>query len=141
MAREVRDQWILEVLGFDVEEAADWGGKLTPIWTGAKARVDQGFAALQRELKAVDDPDVQQLADFGLNGVTDRDSVRLMAALMDADNGRGTDKLVAAIDRFRSFLDGSPIVDLIEDNPFGVTIPLRAQLGSALDIIASKIAA
>jgi hypothetical protein len=141
MANDVRDQWIFDVLGVDVEAAADWGGKLTPIWTGAKARVDQGFDALQRALKAIDDPDVQQLADFGLNGVTNRESVNLMAALMDADSGRGTDKLVVAIDRFRSFLDGSLIVDLLEDNPLGVVVPLRAQLGSALDIIASKIAA
>ena len=141
MANDLQDQWILDVLGFDVKEAPNWGGKLTPIWAGAKARVDKGFEGLQRALKAVDDPDMQQLFDFGLNTVTNRESVKLMAGLMDADSGRGTGKLVAAIDGFRSFLDGSPFVDLVEDNPFGVAVPLRVQLGSALDIIASRIAA
>ena len=141
MANDVHDQWILDVLGFDAKEARNWGGKLMPIWTGAKARADKGFAGLQRALKALDDPDAHQLLDFGLNTVTDRESVKLMAALMDADSGRGTGKLVAAIGQFRSFLDGSPFVNLLEKNPFGVAVPLRVQLGSALDIIAWKIAA
>jgi hypothetical protein len=141
IAQDVQNEWVLKVLGVDVKRAAARGGKLTPIWTDAKERVDQGFDQLQRALRAVDDPDAQQLADYGLNGVTSRVSVKLMAALMEADSGRGTGNLVVAIDRFRNFLDGSPIVDLIEDNALGVKIQLREELGSALDTIAAKIAA
>ena len=141
MARDDQVKWVHDTLDYDVKEAASWGGKLAPIWTGAKERADQGFDALQRALRDAGDPDLIQIADYGLHGVTDRQSVPLMTALMEADSGNGTDKLVVAIERFRNFLDGSPIVDLLEDNPFGVAIPLRKELGTALDVIAGRIAA
>jgi hypothetical protein len=143
MDRNVCDSWILAVLDVDVTAiaAAAASGKLTPIWTGAKERVDQGFDALQKALRAANDPDLLQLAEYGLNSITDRQSVKLMAALMEADSGGDTRKLVAAINSFRDFLDGSAIVDLLEDNPLGVKVSLRTQLGPALDIIASRIEA
>jgi hypothetical protein len=49
-------------------------------------------------------------------------------------------KVVSAVDEYRDFLDGAPIVDLIEGNPFGVKVPLRATLGPVLQEIA-RIAA
>jgi hypothetical protein len=40
--------------------------------------------------------------------------------------------VIDAVHSYRDFLDGAPIVDLIENNPFGVTVPMRATLGGAL---------
>ena len=59
---------------------------------------------------------------------------QLMAALREADSGRdgALPKVRDAVQDYRDFLDAAPIVDLIEDNPFGVSVPLRKMLGAAL---------
>ncbi len=142
MAKTDKDEWVLNVLGIDMELAGvDHGGKLAPIWTDAKERLDNSLEQLQRALKAVDDPDAQQLAEYGLNGITDRASVKLMAALLDADNGGDTAKLQVAIAGFRQFLDGAAIVDLLENNELGIKVPIRTQLEPALNVIEARIAA
>ena len=40
--------------------------------------------------------------------------------------------------KFRELL-ASPVADLLEDNPFGVPVPLRAVLGPALDTLAASL--
>jgi hypothetical protein len=130
--------WITRVLGFSFAKTQGGGRprpKLLPIWMDAKERVDSGIEKLQHALRDADDEDLAQIAEFGLYGATEGETVRLMAALREADTGAdgALDKLREAVSDYRDFLEGAPIVDLIEDNPFGVAVPLRHTLGAALD--------
>jgi hypothetical protein len=132
-----RQEWIKRVLGVDLPAAGSAAGpraKLMPVWTDAKEAVDSGIDKLQQALRAADDDDLRQIAEFGLFGATQGQTVRLMAALREADSGRdgALPKVRDAVQDYRDFLDAAPIVDLIEDNPFGVSVPLRKMLGAAL---------
>ena len=135
-------QWMQRVLGVRVGAAAGAaaapGGprpKLTPIWMGAKEEIDAGISKLQDALRKTADDDLVQIAEFGLYGATQGETVKLMAALRVADGGSegALSKLLDAVGDYRDFLDGAPIVELIEDNPFGVKVPIRKTLGAALD--------
>ncbi len=132
---EQRD-WIKSVLGIDLSAGKTVGPrpKLLPIWIDAKERVDTSIGKLQDALRAADDDDLAQIAEFGLYGVTEGESVRLMVALREADSGAedGREKVLDAVSDYRDFLDGAPIVDLLENNAFGVVVPLRKTLGTAL---------
>ena len=147
MATNEQSKWVERVLGVAMPMAAPPSGpraKLLPVWIDAKEDVDAGIGKLQAALKATQDEDLQQIVEYGLYGATTGQAVRLMAALRDADASNDPamlKKLGGAVASYREFLAGAPIVDLIEDNPFGVTVPLRRVLGGALDELERQIAA
>jgi hypothetical protein len=135
--------WVKRVLGIEITVIATVSGaqgltgprpKLTPIWIDAKEEVDAGISRLQAALRETGDDDLEQIAEFGLFGASDGENVALMVALREADTGAegGLDKVESAVADYKDFLDGAPIIDLIENNPFGVTVPLRKTLGGAL---------
>jgi hypothetical protein len=135
--------WIGRVLGVTAGSADAPHGPLLPLWLDAKDEVDAKLGHLQGSLRGFGDPDLDRIAEFGLNGVTGTSSVGLMVALREAD-APGADaaarrKLAGAIDSYRAFLDGSEVVKLIDDNPFGVAVGLQATLGRALDTLASSL--
>lgn len=137
--------WIKRVLGteFPVRAAAKQVPPLMPIWRDAKEAVDAGIGKLQDALRAEDDEDLQVIVDFGLFGIGKQENVRLMAALLDADKA-GTAgalaKVVDAVEDYQAFLEASPVVALLERNPFGVAVPMRRTLGGALAEIARHAA-
>jgi hypothetical protein len=141
-------EWVKRVLGIDLPGAAQGGAvkrgaPLMPIWLAAKEEVDTGIGKLQDALRQSDDEDLHAIAEFGLYGATRGQTVQLMAALTDADKSHSPEalaKVVNAVDDFRDFLDGAPIVDLIENNPFGVAVPMRQTLGAALAELARHAA-
>ena len=142
-------EWVLRVLGVTVDRAsagpaAPAPEALLPLWLEAKEAADTGIEQLQRALREIDDPDFRQIAEYGLNGATTGQSTKLMVALREMSGEASPQtraKLESAIQSFRDFLSGSPIVRLLEDNPFGVAVPIRRTLGSALDEIERSIAA
>ena len=140
--------WIHRVLKVAVAGAGKtaWTpkGPLLPIWVAAKESADDGIGKLQDALRGQDDDDLNTIVEFGLYGATTGQAVKLMAALRNADAqpSPGTySKVADAVEDFRDFLDGAPIVDLIEENPFGVAVPLRRTLLPALDELARRSAA
>lgn len=144
MADAAQQAWVLRVLGIGGE--ATPGGprpKLLPIWMEAKETVDAGIDKLQSALRAEADEDLEQIAEFGLFGASEGENVRLMVALREADGGnpKGLEKVLDAVEDYEAFLDGAPIIDLIEDNPFGVKVPLRQTLGAALKELRSLASA
>lgn len=148
MVTNEQSKWVERVLGVAAPLPAAFPSgprpKLLPLWTDAKEDVDAGIGKLQAALKATGDEDLLQIVEYGLYGATTGQAVRLIAALRDADakDEPGTRaKAAGAIASYRDFLAGAPIVDLIEDNPFGVTVPLRRVLGGALDELDRQIAA
>jgi hypothetical protein len=145
-----REDWIRRVLGVELSKGrlgaaapvraarnvpAKPRAPLMPIWVKAKEEVDVGIGRLQNVLRGFDDGDLNAITEFGLYGVTDRANVRLMTALTEADLGASPEALrrvVDAVGEFRAFLDVAPIVELLENNPFGVQVPMRRTLEAAL---------
>ncbi|HSU05843.1 MAG TPA: hypothetical protein VLI93_09740 [Acetobacteraceae bacterium] len=150
-ADDSQNAWVLRVLGVAVGGAAANSsaparspGELLPLWSEAKEATDKGIEQLQHALRGLDDPDFQKIAEYGLNGATTGQSTNLIVALREMDSAatpRNRAKLQGAVQAFREFLDGSPIVHLLEDNPFGVVVPIRDSLGPVLDEIQRAIAA
>lgn len=139
-------EWVSRVLGVPMPDPA--GGPATPLlplWLDAKDDVDARLGRLQGALRGFGDPDLDRIAEYGLNGVTGTRSVGLMVALREADapgaDGRARRKAADAISAYRSFLDDSDVVQLIDSNPFGIEVGLKTTLGRALDTIARQIAA
>jgi len=147
MATAQQAAWVERVLGIRAGGAARPAGPWTqvlPIWRDAKETVDRDITRLQASLKAVGDDDLDQIAEYGLYGVTTGEAVRLIAALHDADAKGGAPdaraKLSRALEDYRGFLDGAPIVDLLERNDWH-PVPLRKVLGGALDDMKKALAA
>jgi hypothetical protein len=105
--------------------------------------VDGQIAALQKALLASDDEELQEIGQYGVNGITGNFKVKLMAALMGVEAGRDADraKLAALVPQFRAHLDSSERIAACDDNPFGVTVSIRATLGPALDRLARSLGA
>ena len=140
-------EWIAHVLGLAVGIEADSPPvgpfkPTLPLWTAAKEQADTTIGKLQRALLDDGDDYLRRIAEFGLNGATDRKSVGLMVALREVDakpTEASRTNAIEAAEAMRDFLDSSPLVGLIETNPFGIAVPLRSVLGKALDDIAGVL--
>ena len=137
--------WVQRVLDVSVGIGAAAKGPsvpLLPIWVDAKEELDGDIDKLQRALRDDGDEELSAIADYGLHGVTNGQSVRLMAALRDADSQKSNEALATAADAvqaFRDFLGASPGISVIEENPFDLKVPVRAKLGGALDEISKAM--
>ncbi len=113
-------------------------GNAMDLWTSAKGEVDKGIEKLQSVLKGYGSPDLDRIAEFGLNGITAGVQSRLMAALFDFQRASGEARTGAAQtlrDRARearSLIEKDPVIALCDDNPFGVPVAIRSTLGNAL---------
>lgn len=117
------------------------------IWTTAKESTDSALSALQSKLRQFSDPDLERIAEHGLNGITEGNQTALMKHLIDfrqaapADRAKAGAALVAQGQEYRAFLAASDLVSLCEKNPFGVAVDLRGPLGRALDDIDRAVGA
>jgi hypothetical protein len=115
---------------------------LLPIWIAAKEDLDGDIDKLQRALRDDGDEGLLRIAEYGLHKVTDVNSVRLMVALREADSVKSSEAVAKAYDAvqaFRSFLASSSGVEIIEDNPVDVDVPVRKKLGTALEQLAGAM--
>lgn len=147
-----QDAWIARVLGVALRRAApplpprpravvSVGGRA--LWAQARDSVNEQIEALRGHLRGVDDPELQRIAEFGLNGATGKLSVGLMAALVEADAGatpQARKKARDAVATYRAFLGQDALVRLLDENPF-VPINIRGTLGSALAELDQALAA
>ncbi len=116
---------------------------LLPIWIAKKEELDGDIDRLQRALRDDGDEGLLRISEYGLYKVTEGNSVRLMAALREADAAKSNEavaKAYAAVAAFRTFLASSPGVDIIENNPVDVPVPVRETLHAALDELSSAMA-
>jgi hypothetical protein len=117
------------------------------IWRAAREKVGAEIGALCVHLSGTTDPELQRIATFGLNGATGKLSVSLLVALSEADAATADQRPVALakardlIGDYRSFLQQNRLVRLLDENPFGVTVSIRATLGAALTAIDQALAA
>jgi hypothetical protein len=146
---EAKREWVARVLNVKLASPDNLSGNgvhgpLMPIWVKAKDEVDSRLTALQHLLRQFGDPDLDRIAEFGLNGATGKKSVGLMAALSEADapgvDANARKKLASAIEGYRAFLNEDAVVGLLDENPFGASPQVRKTLGGALDTLAQRIA-
>ena len=115
------------------------------IWREAREEVGAQLTKLQGNLRQTGDPQLVRIADYGLNGITKRLQVGLQTALIEVDQAAGPARARAAakaktmVDEYVNFLKTDPAVELLDTNPFGVTVSLRDTLGKALDTLAKAL--
>lgn len=131
-----------------VAPAAAPSGDADPlvIWRDAKELIDVDVSTLQNALRDVDDPNVQRIVEFGLNGITDGNQVAMMRTLM-AYNGASAEARAPAgravleqVSAYRNFIQNDPIISMCEANPFGVTLNIKPPILAALSKIEQAIA-
>lgn len=108
------------------------------LWRDSREAVMERLSQLQDALRKHDDRRLHEVADKGLNGITNRLQVGLHVALLEYDRATGADRrrlgttAIAAVDEFDKFLKTEPLVPLIDKNPFQVTVGLQTDLVAAL---------
>jgi hypothetical protein len=116
------------------------------MWREFKERVDQQVSALQQALKGFDHPDLNRIADAGLNGVTGGLQVQLQRALLEYDSAssderpRAESALIKAATEYETFLNTDKMIALCDNNPFGVDVAIQATLTEGLRRIRGSLA-
>ena len=108
------------------------------VWQTASDSIDLQISALQSKLKGSDDPELQEIGEFGLNAITGNRRVRVMAAMRDLDGldsppDKGTiSKVSKTIEELESHIDNDDRIAAVDNNPFGVTVSVAKSISSAL---------
>lgn len=153
MAKPGQDEWIGRVLGITAPRAGGGTGTAFPAswdkaaktWQSAIEKVDGQISKLQDKLRDSPNPQLQGIAERGMNDITGNYKVKMMAAvrnLADADQQRLARLGPAVSDLigdFQDFLDKDVRVALCDKNPFGVPIGMRDTLGPALAALADAL--
>jgi len=155
MATEVQNDWVSRVLGVsssggdadDPEPTLETLG-LEPVdlWDAAVADfrtatevVDGQITALQKALREEFDPELDEVADMGLNAMTQNTRVPMQVALMEAGTGSlaklksAAPKLSKAIAAFRGVLTSDPRIILCDKDDYDCGVAISATYGPALD--------
>jgi hypothetical protein len=123
---------------------ATWRGLLTD-WRSALEQLDGQIAELQKALRRQKQPELDKIAEFGLNAVTGNHKVRLMAALHEVgsnDIAKLAERHVALRQQFQAFLahiETDRKVAACDSNPFGVHVAIQDTLTPALSAIISYL--
>jgi len=152
-ASQTQSDWVTRVLGVspgsqqqDLPHDQRRWAAVKAIWFGASNAVDAQIAALQAALRDSGDPEYQEIAELGLNGVTGTFKVPLLAAMQDIDRAGGQPdagligKLRQVIAGFLDHLTSDPRVDAVDDNDLGVPVHVADTLIPALEELDAALA-
>ncbi|MGC8477917.1 MAG: hypothetical protein ACP5NP_16320 [Acetobacteraceae bacterium] len=167
-----QDEWVLRVLqvavgtgggtseqGSAETEEEEFGADLkelgldvSDIWKAARSAfqeatesVDAQISLLQKELRESDEADLQEIAEFGLNGLTANTRVPLLAALAQAGDGSATSlkkaapRIEQAATAFIKQLSTDPRVAACDENPFGVPMAIVPTYQDAIDQLLNAV--
>lgn len=113
-------------------------------WNAAVEAVGRQLAQLGTALRATGDPRCLRIAEYGLSGLTQRESVGMRAALLECQANPAEPKhrarLVAAIAAWRKLLAENALVPLLERNPLGVACAIRQPLDAWLQALEAAAA-
>ncbi|MFA3916679.1 hypothetical protein [Ruegeria hyattellae] len=132
----------LKTLKADLEGADALLVSPREIWRDAKEGIDASITQLQSVIKGFSDPVLDRIAKSGLNGVTEGNQTALSKAMLEFEAAKGADRKKAAkalasqAAAYKQFLENDPVIELCENNPFNVNLPIRKKLGGALAKIA-----
>jgi hypothetical protein len=150
MAVEEKSAWVKRVLGAEIggRTAASPGTRrqrVLPIWASAKEAVDGQLAALQKALRDYGEPVGLDVAERGLPGWTNNTLVPMTAALMQLDMGGDVPSpghvktALSRVAAFRQKALADPVIETLENNPYGVKVAIRSTLTGALDRIEAAL--
>jgi hypothetical protein len=138
--------WIEQVLGFKFPaelkpDKPDLGRRwqlACQAWRAASAAVDAQISALQTVLRSSGDPDLMEIAEFGLNAVTGNHKVRLTGMLLELGDAsppvvqQSGSKALALLSQFQTHIETDKRVAACDSNPSPVRVSIRATIGPAL---------
>ena len=107
-------------------------------WLDAVDKVNAQLNSLRAELLNQEDSELKQIAEYGLNAVTDNHRVPLQASIINVDKavGQAKAKFIVKtrefVEEFRDHIDTDEQVEACDENPFGVAVTIRNSLGGAL---------
>jgi hypothetical protein len=169
-AAGIKAAWVQRVLGVAIGGAAtqrptgarrpggagDWAGA-RQAWQDANDAVNDQINALRSTLRdRVKSPDddiedyvdvLTEIAENGLNSITENHRVRLMAAVMEIGTGEPAQiqasgaKTLSQIQAFQTFLADSEKITVCDANPFGANVAIRDTLGPPLQRLAAVLQA
>jgi hypothetical protein len=149
MASQAQAEWVLRVLGVEPTPVVGGDARAIPAaiqaWRAASERVDGQVAALQVALRQSDDPDLHEIAEFGMAALSGGNRTRLMALLVelertDAPSLSLLKRAAGVAGEFRAHIASDPRVRGFDTNPFGVAVSIRTTLTPALEQIESAAA-
>jgi uncharacterized protein involved in exopolysaccharide biosynthesis len=151
-----RREWIRRVLGIDLTSGdqpriapaaagdsqladakiAEALAAIRQIWQDASDKVDAQITALQATLRGTEDDELHEIAEYGLNALTEGKKTRVLVAIHTMGDGAnlqqsGT-KALSAFTQFREHIETDERVRAFDENPFGVAVALRQTLTPAL---------
>lgn len=121
-------------------------GEFRKSWPGTKQfwfetleSVDEQIEKLASTLRATDDAELHEIAEFGLNAVTGDFRVPVARAVLELDVvndeflSLAAQQLTTAVADFRAHVNSSDEIMACDENPFNVKVAIRATLGQAFD--------
>ena len=158
-----KDAWVRRALGVQLSAAAGAAGGAVSWQTARQAWQDANDAVndqinglrkvlLDRAKSGDDDADeyaeaLTDIAENGLNAVTENHRVKLMAAVMALGDGstasmaKNGATALGLIEEFTTFLDGSEKIEVCDANPFGAPVSIKATLTPPLQQMAAAVRA
>lgn len=145
---DAKNAWVARVLGVSFGVSSDGGldwPALREAFDHAVSDVDKQIEALQTSMKNSGDETLEEIAEFGMNGLTGNHRVPLMAKLLEIDQGGsaaiGTlgPAVIKLAEDFKAYLETDERVEVCDDNPFGVAVSIRSTLGAALGQLAAEL--
>ena len=113
-------------------------------WNTAVETVGRQLAQLGAALRATGDPRCVRIAEYGLSGLTQRESVGMRVALLecqaDAAEPKHRARLVAAIAAWRKLLAENALLPLLARNPLGIACAIRQPLTAQLQALEAAAA-
>ena len=117
--------------------------ELLALFRDAKETVDEGLNRLRAAMVDTGDEDLERIAEIGMFGMTNGEGVGLMKALLELRGARPEQREAAtkaardSAVAYKQAVFRHKLVDLVDDNPWGIAVGIKATLGPALDRIAS----
>ena len=153
MAKPEQNAWVERVLGVAVQAGSEPSVSgsndvqaAIAAWREASEAVDSQIEALAQALRQTGDPELADIAEFGLNAVTGDHKVPLMAALFDVGSGSPENmgkvkaKALAMVQAFQTHIDTDDRVAVCDNNPAQIPVSVRATLGPSLRQLAAALA-
>ncbi len=115
------------------------------LWLTAVDNVNDQLSRLRVELLNQEDSELSQIAEFGLNAVTDNHRVPLQASILNVDKASGPSKAKFIVqtrefvEEFKDHIETDEQVEACDDNPFDVAVSIRSSLGVALAAMDSAL--
>ena len=134
-----QQQFLTQVLGLSIP-VEPVSGALLPVWERARQSADTQMVGLVSALNATGFEIMKEVANSGIDSLTDGPAAALSGALSAYDAGNSTAAAVqSAIAKMRKTLNGQSIIALLDANPLKIPVSLQATLGQALDQIDASL--